>query len=90
MDVLKDITDGLRKGDGSEQDESARDEIERDGTDRDKTDRNENQQSVSTAKQGHESNENEGHVCSFCETEFDAERETCPECDARIVLRGAR
>lgn len=30
------------------------------------------------------------HVCSFCETEFDADRRTCPECDAELVLRGER
>ncbi|WP_157971722.1 hypothetical protein [Halorussus litoreus] len=30
------------------------------------------------------------HVCSFCETEFDADRRACPDCDAEIVLRGAR
>jgi len=29
-------------------------------------------------------------LCSFCETEFDASRDVCPECDAEIVLRGAR
>lgn len=30
------------------------------------------------------------HVCSFCETEFDADRRACPKCDAEIVLRGDR
>lgn len=30
------------------------------------------------------------HVCSFCETEFDASSSVCPECDAEIVLRGER
>lgn len=32
----------------------------------------------------------DGHVCSFCQTEFDADRGSCPECDAEIVLRGAK
>ncbi|NEU58045.1 hypothetical protein [Halorussus sp. MSC15.2] len=30
------------------------------------------------------------HLCPFCETEFDADRGACPECDAEIVLRGTR
>lgn len=32
----------------------------------------------------------DAHVCSFCETEFDAKRGVCPECGAEIVLRGDR
>lgn len=32
----------------------------------------------------------DGHVCSFCQTEFDADRGSCPECDAELVLRGAK
>jgi len=37
-----------------------------------------------------DSSQGDDHLCSFCETEFDASRDVCPECDAEIVLRGAR
>ncbi|MFC4553403.1 MULTISPECIES: hypothetical protein [Halorussus] len=30
------------------------------------------------------------HVCAFCRATFDASRGDCPECSARIVLRGER
>lgn len=36
------------------------------------------------------SEQRDEHLCSFCETEFDADRTVCPECDAEIVVRGAR
>ncbi|WP_135854251.1 hypothetical protein [Halorussus salinus] len=37
-----------------------------------------------------DSSQGDDLLCSFCETEFDASRDVCPECDAEIVLRGAR
>lgn len=30
------------------------------------------------------------HLCRFCRSTFDADRNTCPECGAEIVLRGDR
>lgn len=100
MDVLKEITDGLRKGDENAQDETeATDSASRQGreshgsrdsyesTSKPSDEGPELERSGSSAG---EPNGDDVHVCSFCETEFDAGRETCPECDARIVLRGAR
>lgn len=39
---------------------------------------------------GGDSSRGNDHLCSFCETEFDASRDVCPECDAEVVLRGTR
>ncbi|WP_137286187.1 hypothetical protein [Halorussus salinisoli] len=37
-----------------------------------------------------DSDRDDEHVCSFCQTEFDADRGVCPACDAEIVFRGPR
>ncbi|MFC4451510.1 hypothetical protein [Halorussus aquaticus] len=37
-----------------------------------------------------EQDRDDDYLCPFCETEFDAERGACPECNAEIVLRGTR
>lgn len=74
MDLLKDITDGLR-GD-------------------DQTRRNDESDPATTVPRDDgsagEPGRDDEHVCSFCRTAFDADRRSCPECDAEIVLRGAR
>jgi len=99
MDLLKDITRELRGGgesarsdgqtptastqgaDAAERDPaSERATTDADSTDCDSTDGDESAASSRT----------DTHVCSFCETEFDADREVCPDCDAEIVFRGAR
>ncbi|WP_135827171.1 hypothetical protein [Halorussus ruber] len=117
MDVLKDITDGLRGSDGDESEESDRTgtDARREGAARSSTadsagDSASNSAGDSAGDSGAnggdsdesgsnasgkstsstESAPEEIHVCSFCETEFDAGRDACPECDAKIVLRGAR
>ena len=96
MDVLKDITDGLRTGDTDETTEttSETDETATTGTDtqRNRESRSPQTESPQSADPGEYSDSDRGdsHLCSFCETEFDAGRDTCPECDAEIVLRGAR
>lgn len=83
MDLLRDITDGLRGDDQTRRsdesdpattvprDDGSADEPRRDG---------------STGEPGRD----DEHVCSFCRTAFDADRRSCPECDAEIVLRGSR
>ena len=90
MDVLKGITDGLRTGSDDTQNETDRtggtETHERESADGPS---GEESQLESGGPEADESNEDE-HLCSFCETAFDAGRDTCPECDARIVLRGAR
>lgn len=99
MDLLKDITEGLRgntetrgtaearRGDPGGNSGSSRrgsdrrcasEDGDEDGTDED-----------SAADSG-DGNREDQHVCSFCETEFDADRGVCPECDAEIVFRGQR
>lgn len=30
------------------------------------------------------------HVCAFCGTDFAASRGACPDCDAKIIVRGER
>lgn len=30
------------------------------------------------------------HVCAFCGTDFAASRGACPNCDAKIIVRGER
>ncbi|UPV76519.1 hypothetical protein M0R89_18475 (plasmid) [Halorussus limi] len=96
MDLLKDITSELRGGDERTNDDhsgpadgasgdtrpvkrstTATDDSPSDGESGDETD--------ASASAGPDE-----HLCSFCETEFDASRDVCPECDAEIVLRGAR
>ena len=69
MDVLKDITDGLR-GEGG----NRRTDYEQ-GPDYEHTPDRER---------------DDGHLCAFCQHEFDAERGACPDCGAEIVLRGGR
>lgn len=92
MDLLKDLTRELRGGDdhtgangrsrttanvggGSNRSESA-------GTSADSE--------PHSTPESSDRNRDDEHVCRFCQTEFDAERGTCPECDAEIVLRGDR
>ncbi len=97
MDLLKDITSELRGGDKTGNDESTTDheDSERTGEDNPKrpedaaADAKPGEQSTPAAADS-ESGERDEHLCSFCETEFDAGRSVCPECDAEIVLRGAR
>jgi hypothetical protein len=94
MDVLKNITDGLRSGGKDARDETERtDRIDTHGRDSPETIDDSSDKEARLGNDGPEageSTEGDEHLCSFCETEFDAERDTCPECDARIVLRGAR
>jgi hypothetical protein len=87
MDVLKDITDGLRGSDGNESEES-----DQTGTDarRESASRSTTADSPGKSTDSTEPTPEDVHVCSFCEAEFDAGRDVCPECDAKIVLRGAR
>jgi predicted amidophosphoribosyltransferase len=35
-------------------------------------------------------NQNQNHVCAFCQTAFDSRERVCPVCNAEIVLRGDR
>jgi hypothetical protein len=94
MDLLKDITRGLR-GSG----ETARNERGRTAEDsrsdpdrRSTTSRSDAPGSADESGDVESSDGGRGdvHVCSFCETEFDASRDVCPECDAEIVFRGTR
>jgi hypothetical protein len=94
MDVLKGITDGLRSGDEDGQEETERaGSVSRRG--REASESTGSQKggeppSESDAPETGKRNEDDLHLCSFCEAEFDAGRDSCPECDAKIVLRGAR
>lgn len=87
MDLLKDITRGLRNSDESATDGRSRsppadrtDAVRPGATDDSPGDdsSNDDQSRADT------------HVCSFCETEFDADRRACPDCGAEIVFRGER
>ena len=90
MDVLKGITDGLRTGGDDAQDET--DRTGGTGTHGRESADGPSGEEPRLEGGGHEADEltEDEHLCSFCETAFDAGRDTCPECDARIVLRGAR
>ncbi|WP_276302360.1 hypothetical protein [Halorussus lipolyticus] len=115
MDVLKDITDGLRRGDDAETEEdrtpeeNRNPEEDRGEDERDETPETEGaeERKSTTDRAGATADRTDGalagdssapagfdreevHVCSFCEAEFDAGRDACPECDAKIVIRGAR
>jgi len=84
MDLLKDIRE-LRGGEGSTRDDGPAGRTPHsDAVDQPTTD----------ASGGFVADDDapsdDTHVCSFCETEFDADRRACPECDAEIVLRGER
>ena len=98
MDLLKDITSELRGDDertGDEDGTSDSEGGERTGeddvgrTENPATDARPEEQSAAAADDSG-SGERDEHLCSFCETEFDASRSVCPECDAEIVVRGAR
>lgn len=85
MDLLKDITRELRGGD-----ESARSDGQTPRASTRPTDAAERATGDSADDESTASPRSDTHVCSFCETEFDADREVCPDCDAEIVFRGAR
>jgi hypothetical protein len=94
MDLLKDITQGLRGSGETHRNERGRTS----GSSR----RDRDQRGSTESGDGHGSADENGtvepsdqsredrHVCSFCEAEFDATRGVCPECDAEIVFRGER
>lgn len=111
MDLLKDITDGLRGDDGRtrrnggdgtaaddarDRDAAASDRTASSGRSDDAMDRDgdatdgDGETDDSDAESASARGRDDEHVCSFCQTEFDADRRSCPECDAEIVLRGAR
>lgn len=79
MDVLKDITDGLR---GTNQ------------THRSGYEQGPDHEPDSDTKRGNagprESGQDDEHLCAFCQTGFDASQGACPDCGAEIVLRGRR
>lgn len=88
MDLLKDITRELRGGGETRRDErrqttpnSRRDADPQPSAD----DADEDATPESTGQ-----DDRDVHVCPFCETEFEATRGSCPDCDAEIVLRGER
>lgn len=104
MDVLKDITDGLRRGDDAETEENPE---ENRNPEKDHDEAGPDERESTTDRAGATADRTDGalagddstptgfdreevHVCSFCEAEFDAGRDACPECDAKIVIRGAR
>ena len=96
MDLLKDITQGLR-GSG-ETTRNARGRTSEDSR-RDRDQQSTTSRSDGSGSANEKKNEGDGssdrgrgdvHVCSFCEAEFDASRDVCPECDAEIVFRGTR
>lgn len=93
---LKDITSGLRSGEeGTRQDERQETTGSRRDDSRSTTGGSDDASAnrTTTASDGPssaESTRDDGHVCSFCQNEFDADRGVCPECDAEIVVRGTR
>lgn len=90
MNFLKDITQGLRGRDGARRDErTLATDLGRDGGRAGSTAESDDASGDThgTATRDQRSDE---HVCSFCQTEFDASRGSCPECDAEIVHRGER
>lgn len=95
MDLLKDITRELRGGEHASSGGGSHGDAQSQTTSTTRSDsgrrRTDDETSDATAGPG-ESADGVGdiHVCSFCETEFDASSDVCPECDAEIVLRGDR
>jgi hypothetical protein len=106
MDLLKDIRQGLRgetetRGNeggrasgGSRRDRSRRSstgssEADEDDEGTSEPSAGEGPGGTETVESGDRSRE-DGHLCSFCEAEFDASRGVCPECNAEIVFRGER
>lgn len=98
MDLLEDIKRELRSGDGRASDESARTD---DTGGAGPAERAAGSTAGPNSATGDDADANgeagdpaasreRDHLCSFCETEFDASRTVCPECGAEIVLRGAR
>ncbi|NHN61340.1 MULTISPECIES: hypothetical protein [Halorussus] len=91
---LKDITRGLRGGEDATltDDEPGAETDSRPSTDRDSaTDAaSDGEESTDDDSASSDADRDDAHVCPFCETEFDADRGACPECDAEIVLRGTR
>lgn len=83
MDVLKDITDGLR-----ETGQNRRSGYEQ-GPDHEQEGDTERSNSGTSAFESLDDADDE-HLCAFCQTAFDAERGYCPDCGAEIVLRGRR
>ena len=87
MDVLKDITDGLREESGNR-----RTEYEQ-GPDHERRSASERDDRFGRSASGSAASGNErddDHLCAFCQHEFDADRGACPDCGAEIVLRGRR
>lgn len=81
MDLLKDITEEVRKDDGG--DDRA------DGRVSNRAPSNESSAPTNPTEDGEEPRDTE-HVCAFCRESFDASRGACPHCGAEIVLRGVR
>ena len=91
MDLLKDITRELRGRGETRRDERLQTTNSRRDTDRRGStgDADESPDENADAESPDQSRGDE-HVCSFCETEFEATRGSCPDCDAKIVFRGER
>ena len=88
MDLLKDITRELRGRGETRRDErvqttaNSRREADRRGSTGDPDE--------SPDENATDRSRGDEHVCPFCETEFEATRGSCPDCDAEIVFRGER
>jgi len=97
MDLLKDITRELRGGDESARSDGQTPKASTrptDAAERDPASERATADSTNgdrpTDDESTASSRPDTHVCSFCETEFDADRAVCPDCDAEIVFRGVR
>jgi hypothetical protein len=94
MDLLKDITQGLRgSGETRRNDRGRASESSRRDRDRRSSTESGDDPASADGNESVESNDEsraDEHVCSFCEAEFDASRGVCPDCDAEIIFRGER
>lgn len=91
MDILKDITRGLRGRDEGQRSKQSRTTIDSQSNRMRRSSANDSNESGGRSE-GNVSDrgEDDDHVCSFCQTEFEANRGACPDCGAELVLRGDR